>query len=378
MEGPWFLQALGLPPYADVAAVRRAYAQALRRIDPSADPDGFARLREAYETARAWCEQVGAEEHDADTPSHEAASQDAQAEGGNTGTDESAPSAGSDARREAALLTEAFVSGVRTGDAAHAVDLLERTIAELRTRYIDAPGELEERLIDLIAGQDLPHRAALFDAATALFHWEDIGQLAPLGERGQWVEAVIVQQSLWMQGDPVQRRQWLDPVIRAAVPIDAPLAGHWPVVDRLCTQYPQWIGLHLHHTVARAWKASFEALATPVQQKYRQKATTQAKPRAPAKVRRRFSLPWFGLVIALGALSHLGQAIFNDHGLATFSLPWSGQDDTPETCADLYRQLSRKDAFAGITDRAVRELTHRGEQCERNGYWHPVPRTDSH
>lgn len=47
------LRALGLAPGVDVGAVRAAYADALRAMDPDADPDGFARLRRARDVALA-------------------------------------------------------------------------------------------------------------------------------------------------------------------------------------------------------------------------------------------------------------------------------------------------------------------------------------
>ena len=42
---------LGIPPTADRGAVRRAYATRLKAVAPDSDPQGFARLRQAYERA---------------------------------------------------------------------------------------------------------------------------------------------------------------------------------------------------------------------------------------------------------------------------------------------------------------------------------------
>ncbi|WP_447920681.1 energy transducer TonB [Achromobacter aegrifaciens] len=47
---------LGIVPTNDQKTIRRAYAAALKRIDQTADPEGFAALRGAYEYARAWAE----------------------------------------------------------------------------------------------------------------------------------------------------------------------------------------------------------------------------------------------------------------------------------------------------------------------------------
>ena len=42
---------LGIAPCADRKAIRRAYAMRLKKLDPDRDPNGFARLRDAYEWA---------------------------------------------------------------------------------------------------------------------------------------------------------------------------------------------------------------------------------------------------------------------------------------------------------------------------------------
>lgn len=70
MPLPWFLELLSLPPHADERAVRRAYATRVKLIDPATDPAAFARLREAYEAARAWAadEEHGVEQEAAAAP----------------------------------------------------------------------------------------------------------------------------------------------------------------------------------------------------------------------------------------------------------------------------------------------------------------------
>ncbi len=59
---------LGIAPTRDEAAIKRAYAQLLKKHRPDRDPDGFIRLREAYETALA-----GGEQYDTFTHADEAA-----------------------------------------------------------------------------------------------------------------------------------------------------------------------------------------------------------------------------------------------------------------------------------------------------------------
>jgi len=66
MQGRTAWRTLGITATADVGAVRRAYADALRALDVDADPAGFSRLREAREIAlrlaRSMAEGVPQEE----------------------------------------------------------------------------------------------------------------------------------------------------------------------------------------------------------------------------------------------------------------------------------------------------------------------------
>ena len=54
---PWSV--LGLDAGADAGAIRKAYASRLKAIDPDTDPAGFARLREARETALRLARRAG-------------------------------------------------------------------------------------------------------------------------------------------------------------------------------------------------------------------------------------------------------------------------------------------------------------------------------
>ena len=62
MNGFWSV--LGLEPTEDIAAIKRAYAEKTRLCHPEEDPEGFLRLREAYQAALACAEgRAEKEEH---------------------------------------------------------------------------------------------------------------------------------------------------------------------------------------------------------------------------------------------------------------------------------------------------------------------------
>lgn len=55
MENIWIT--LGIDPTEDISAIRRAYAERAKACHPEEDPEGFLRLRQAYQEALAWAER---------------------------------------------------------------------------------------------------------------------------------------------------------------------------------------------------------------------------------------------------------------------------------------------------------------------------------
>ncbi|OSZ72646.1 hypothetical protein CAP39_04835 [Sphingomonas sp. IBVSS1] len=75
---PW--EILGLPPGADRDAIRRAYARALKGVNPEDDPEGFMALRAAHDAALnqlKWRQQWPDEAPDDEPPTAEAPAADA-------------------------------------------------------------------------------------------------------------------------------------------------------------------------------------------------------------------------------------------------------------------------------------------------------------
>ena len=65
MEKEMIFHILGIPETGDEGEIRRAYMELLRSVNPEDDPEGFKRLRQAYEEALAFARQKAAPE-DAD------------------------------------------------------------------------------------------------------------------------------------------------------------------------------------------------------------------------------------------------------------------------------------------------------------------------
>lgn len=267
MSPLWFLEALGLSALADETAVRRAYATLLRAIDPAADPAAFARLREAYEEARAWCVR---EEPSRPVPTDD----DAPGVPVAMSPDTAAVAVPPD---EARQLTDAFVEAMQRCDAVDVAPLLASTVAGLRMQYIDAPGQFEEQLIDLLRARALPHRSALFDAATDLFHWDEIGHLTPLGERGAWVERVGMEKLAWLRLAESRQTSWLRLFHDADRELRDEHVRQWPAVAPLLVSYPAWLSLHARSPTLREWQARFEAL-----EPFEQENAVRSAPRSGA------------------------------------------------------------------------------------------------
>ena len=51
-------EALGIAPTKDISAIKRAYAEQAKQCHPEEDPEGFLRLRKAYQTALDYAEGI--------------------------------------------------------------------------------------------------------------------------------------------------------------------------------------------------------------------------------------------------------------------------------------------------------------------------------
>jgi hypothetical protein len=177
---------LGIAPCADPKVIRRAYAARLKKLDPDRDPNGFARLRDAYEWA---LKRAGAEErrssqappestnHDADAgeddlPAATRPPAEAEPEGGDPASAHAAteraqaaglqpplPASWHDDIRDQTLLA-ALEAAIRRGDANAATVLYYRAAATGALSLASAP-DVTERLL-AVAVDDLTLTASAF------------------------------------------------------------------------------------------------------------------------------------------------------------------------------------------------------------------------
>jgi len=390
---PWHLEALGLPAHADRVAVRRAYAAALRRIDPAVDPRGFAHLREAYEAARAWCEAMAADaaaseppvEVSAEAP-HETAQDVAEPPSGNASADVALPPGDDVEHNEAVgtatdptiVLAWRFAADVAAQTPDEVATSLTQALAEVRTQYIDAPGRFEEHLIDLIGLQRIGHRAAVFAAMEDQCHWREVGHLASLGERGRWIEAVMVQRDAWAQLDSGWREAWLARFVRAEAGLDRSLLRDWPDVARLYQRYPAWIGLHLSAATLSAWQALFDAQSPSTRDELTRMAAPDSAylPAHVARARQRSGQRSTRLTVSGFVLAALvGIANLVSTGLRQGGTTANGYStvpaDTPRQCVELYVELDKPDVLKGRLPEDVKRLKTRADRCAGAGHWHP-------
>jgi hypothetical protein len=392
---PWHLEALGLPAHADRVAVRRAYAAALRRIDPAVDPRGFAHLREAYEAARAWCEAMAADadavtkEAPVEAPAEatrEAIQEIADPPSGHAPADIATPPEEDVEQNEAVgsaadptiALAWRFAADVDARMPDEVATLLTQALAEVRTQYIDAPGRFEEHLIDLIGLQRIAHRAAVFAAMEDQCHWREVGHLASLGERGRWIETVLVQRDAWDQLASGWREAWLARFIRAEARLDRSLLRDWPDVARLHQRYPAWIGLHLSAATLSAWQALFDAQSPSTRDELTRMAAPDSAylPARVAQARQRSGQRSARLTVSgfvLAALVGIANLVVT--GLRQGGSPAHGYTpmptDTPRQCVELYVELDKPDALEGRSSEDIQRLKTRADRCADAGHWHP-------
>lgn len=373
-----FLDVLGVPDHADARAIKRAYAALLKRIDPAADPDGFARLRRSYEQAL---------DHASKLPEKAAQQEDDQAETrpgdvrpiviDERATDEHPPEdvAPPDPLTHTLQLADAFAVAAQRTPVGELAGLLARTVSGLRLGYIDAPGRFEERVIDLLMEARIGQRVAIFAALGHAFHWNEIGHLAPLGARGAWIERVVAQELAWREVQARARQSIVDRLDQAEASRTIPMAlvREWPRVATALAEFPDYLALHLAIEKQMAWREAFEAL------------DREPVPQSPSQFHRRER----DVSGAVGGVGTVAVVLFVlARMLSQAAMPGMFRQEGPTVdatvvdrerlarCTSLYVEMDRPGALDHVGEERAGRMRDEAERCLDLGFWHrPAPQS---
>ncbi|MGH9388310.1 MAG: hypothetical protein ACRD1Z_01760, partial [Vicinamibacteria bacterium] len=200
-----FWEVLGIDPTTDRRVIKKAYAARLKEFHPEDDPEGFAIVRSAYEAARSWAADQGAEVADDASQEEEPRKLERKMEALEASFDarlnepESAPPKKVRRRRRAGstlpkfFLRTARQKREREEEVVQAVDALMKRVRRLETR----PDELnsERGWAPLLEGEvlwDLDLKCA--------FQWallEYLGSRRPELPHGVW--RLLDQRFRWVE-----------------------------------------------------------------------------------------------------------------------------------------------------------------------------------
>ncbi|UPG90754.1 hypothetical protein L2Y96_02980 [Luteibacter aegosomaticola] len=297
METTWFLDWLAVDVSADERAIKRAYAAKLKQIDPAADPEGFARLREAYERARDWLARVEPDEaSDEPLPATGTAASTVPAN--------AMPSQQEGPAEAAERSVRGLAHKLAAGEPADIAAELDASGAALRLHHADAIFHFERSLLAVLASARIMQRPAVFAAASVHFEWKEYLRLKSLGALGAWVESVEQERQAFAAMD-ISRREdilhWLSNYGDGGDEIPVPAALTWPRLEGALAKFPRYLGLYVSAQRADAWKARYtEVVAAPdwsaeSDAERESRFKTMPQPMAPA-------IRWLGRLVVACAL----------------------------------------------------------------------------
>lgn len=317
---PPFLLALGLDDSADERAIRKAYAQRLKRIDQATEAQAFQDLREAYEVAlrwAAWRRQQVAEA---------ALAEEAEGRAGDAGCEpdvgpEAVPAAApppsapdtlvltvaedppaeplqAAPEAEAPPTAEALAEGVFQAFAARrdqvfdseesAREALDAALADDRLVNLEVRAILEWRIArELVEGWQ-PGHEFLFGPACQVFHWEqERRRLGIYGRVGEAIDNAIEEKLLFFRQEPAEfnlHRSLVQRLRRDEVPPAKELMEAMPRLQVMAQRFPHWLRIVTSQAHYARWVEAYEAIPPQLAQAAQRK---QAKAEA-----RRSQPPW--------------------------------------------------------------------------------------
>ena len=280
---PDCLVTLGLGLDADERAIRKSYAQRLKRIDQAVEPEAFQALREAYEMAlrwAAWRRERAAEEADEAEEATEPVAQEAPAtapladaitvataqavEPDLPAEAQSVDPAAPEAIGEAVFA--AFVARMDTPfkseDEAQAA--LDAALADERLVNLEARAFFEWRVACRLVEGWRPGHEFLLGPACTTFHWDtERRQLSVFGRVGAILNAAIDERLIFFRqaaGEFESQRQLIQRLRRGDAPPPAQLADDMPRLRQLAQRYPNWLPIITPRAHAQRWSQWFDEL----------------------------------------------------------------------------------------------------------------------
>lgn len=339
---PAFLHRLGLDPSADERAIRRAYAQKLKRIDQETDPTAFQALREDYEAALNWVRRLAQASQQSEPSNAGASSGSSRAEAqqdeaqdapvqsyappkvmpqlrrpasppaaANPRTDASTETAAAFARFYDAFAHEAGQASSRL-DAHEWQAKLEEVLASDTLVSLAAHDLFELHMASLLARGWKRGHEVLFVVAVNVFRWEEDARHARrLGQAGTAIERALFERAVFDRQDSNIRARQRIVIQRLRDPADPTrkeLASSFLTLEQVVASFPTWLAIVTDLGHLARWRALFAALPVRLQEGAKRPAKSRTKTKTNTKTSQgsSFKVRWVFLsMIMLSAFVRL-------------------------------------------------------------------------